>query len=611
MRTRKRKKKTRTKINPMNPEPILVCVAWPYASSDIHQGNVTGSYLPADIYARYHRLKGNKVLMVSGSDSHGTPVTVRAEEEGQSPAQVFNYFHGRFLELFQRLGLTYDLFTHTDTENHHRVSQDIFLALLENGYLYPQVTPQMYSPTAGRFLPDRYVEGECPNCHYQRARGDQCDMCNTLFGSASELVNPRSKMDNSPLELRDTEHYFLDLGKLAEDGLADWIQTDKDHWRPQVINFARNLIVNVGLHGRAITRDMDWGVRVPIEGWDNKVLYVWFEAVIGYFSASVEWAKNQGDPEAWKEWWYNPNARTVYFIGKDNIPFHAVIWPAQLLGVRRLYETDESKRLNLPYDVPANEFMNMEGRKISGGHNWGVWMLDALERHDPDPLRYYLTVTMPETRDSDWSWDGYVERNNSELVATWGNLVNRALSMTQRYCDGRIPDPGELTEQDRALLTAVDEAFNTASVLYDACKFRAAVQEALAAATRVNQYLEETSPWTTVKTDPAAAHRALYVTLQAINGLKLIFAPVLPFTSQALHELLGEEGQLFGEQLVETYSEEKGNHTALTYDGRAAVGGWERKELPIGRVLPKPRPLFKKLEPDLAEQERARLGRVI
>lgn len=595
----------------MTPEPILVCVAWPYASSDIHQGNVTGSYLPADIYARYHRLKGNKVLMVSGSDSHGTPVTVRAEEEGKSPAEVFNHFHGRFLELFQKLGLAYDLFSHTDTENHHRVSQELFLALLENGFLYPQVTPQMYSPETGRFLPDRYVEGTCPNCGFGRARGDQCDMCNTLFGSASELINPRSKMDSSPLELRDTEHYFLDLGKLAEGGLAEWIQTNKDHWRPQVINFARNLILNVGLHGRAITRDMDWGIPVPIDGWEGKVLYVWFEAVIGYFSASMEWAKNQGDPEAWKEWWYDPRARTVYFIGKDNIPFHAVIWPAQLLGVCRLYETDESKRLNLPYDVPANEFMNMEGEKISGSRNWGVWMLDALQRHDPDPLRYYLTTNMPETRDSDWSWAGYIERNNSELVATWGNLVNRALSMTQHYCHGRIPDPGELTDHDQALLTAVDDAFDTVGALYDACKFRAAVQEAMAVATRANQYLEETSPWLTVKTDPAAAQRALYVTLQAINGLKIIFAPLLPFTSQTLHELLGEEGQIFGEQKVETYQEERRSHVALTYDGRAAVGVWRRQELPVGRILPQPRPLFKKLDPTLAEEELDRLGLVL
>ncbi|MCI0396271.1 MAG: methionine--tRNA ligase [Chloroflexi bacterium] len=592
----------------MTQQYILVCVAWPYANADIHQGNVTGSYLPADIYARFHRLQGNQVLMVSGSDSHGTPVTVKADAEGKTPREVFLYYHQRFLALFQRLGLTYDLFTHTDTENHHQVSRDLFCALLDHGYLYRQVMQQMYSPKARRFLPDRYVEGTCPNCGYTRARGDQCDNCNTLFENASELINPRSRVDDSQLELRDTEHYFLDLPRLAEAGLAAWIQEDKEHWRPQVINFARNLVLNEGLRGRAVTRDLDWGIAVPVEGWEDKVLYVWFEAVIGYLSAAIEWAKNQGQPEAWKKWWYEPQARTYYFIGKDNIPFHAVIWPAELLGAARLYEADPNQRLNLPYDVPANEFMNMEGRKISGSHNWGVWMLDALERHDPDPLRYYLTANMPETKDSDWSWEGYVERNNNELVGNWGNLANRVLNMIQRTFDGRVPDPGVLTAQDQALLAAVDEGFAPIGALYDACKFRMALQEMLALSTRVNQYLEEMSPWLAVKSDKPAAGRALYTALQAINGLKILFAPVLPFTSQALHEMLGEPGPLFGRQIVETYHESRGSHEALTYDASAAVGAWRRTEIPAGRALPKPAPLFKKLDSSVVEEELARLG---
>ena len=547
--------------------------------------------------------------MVSGSDSHGTPVTVKAEEQGKTAQEVFQYYHQRFLQLFMQLGLHYDLFTHTDTDNHYQVSQDIFLALLHNGYLYRQITAQMYSPTSNKFLPDRYVEGTCPNCGYTRARGDQCDNCNTLFQSASELVNPRSKQDDTALELRDTEHYFLDLEKLAQDGLADWIQDDKEHWRPQVINFARNLILNEGLHGRAITRDMDWGIEVPMPGWEGKVLYVWFEAVIGYLSASIEWAKNNGQPEAWKNWWYNPAARTVYFVGKDNIPFHAIIWPAQLLGAKRLYETDESKRLNLPYDVPANEFMNMEGRKISGSHNWGVWMLDALTRHDPDPLRYYLTVVMPETRDSDWSWEGYVERNNAELVANWGNLVNRVLSMTRRYFKGIVPDPGPVTARETDLLAEIDAGFAAIGDLYDGCKFRAAMKEAMALATRVNQYLEETSPWTTAKTDRPSTARSLYTALQAINGLKVLFAPVTPFTSERLHAYLGEPGQLFGVGKVATYHEGRGDHTALTYDDQGAVGRWQRAEIPAGRQLPPPAPLFKKLEADVVADELARLGR--
>lgn len=590
------------------PEFILVSVAWPYASAEIHQGNVTGSYLPADIYARYHRLKGNRVLMVSGSDSHGTPVTVKAEETGKSPQEVFTYYHGRFLRLFQEFGLSYDLFTHTDTANHHRVSQDFFLNLLQGELLYRKVTPQMYSPVAGKFLPDRYVEGTCPNCGYDRARGDQCDNCNTLFESATELLNPRSKADDSALETRDTEHFFLDLPALSDNGLAEWIQDDKEHWRPQVINFARNFILDQGLIGRAITRDMDWGVPVPVEGFEHKVLYVWFEAVIGYLSAAIEWAEVSGEPEAWKQWWYNPNARTVYFIGKDNIPFHSVFWPAQLLGVRGLYHDDPDARLNLPYDVPANEFMNMEGRKISGSQNWGVWMLDALERYDPDPLRYYLTAIMPETRDSDWSWQGFVERNNSELVANWGNLVNRVLRMTQRYF-GAVPEPGPLTEEDEALLTAVDEAFDTIGALYDACKFRAALQETLRLSSQVNQYLEETSPWLSIKEDRAAAARALYVALQAISGLKTLFAPVLPFTSQTLHALLGEEGQLFGEAIITTVADKNGSHDVLTYEGVKAEGRWERLAVPAERQLPKPRPLFEKLDVDeVVAAEMARLG---
>lgn len=590
------------------PRHILVAVAWPYANSDIHQGNVTGSYLPADIYARFHRLVGNHVLMVSGSDSHGTPVTVKAEAEGKTPREVFDFYHGRFLELFQKLGLSYDLFTHTDTENHHRVSQDIFLTLLENGYLYRKVTAQMYSPKTSKFLPDRYVEGTCPVCGYDRARGDQCDNCNTLFESASELIDPHSKVDDSALELRETEHYYLDLAQLADDGIADWIADDKEHWRPQVINFARNLTLKEGLRGRAVTRDMDWGIPVPVEGWDDKVLYVWFEAVIGYLSASIEWSKNQDRPQDWKNWWYDLDARSYYFVGKDNIPFHAIIWPAELFGVCRLYEDDETNKLNLPYDVPANEFMNMEGRKISGSHNWGVWMLDALERYDPDPLRYYLTVNMPETRDSDWTWEGFVERNNGELVANWGNLVNRVLNMTRRYFDGQVPDPGLLNERDQTLLSAVDQGFDEIGRLYDACKFRAALQETLALATKVNQYLEETSPWLTVKSDPQTTARSLYTAIQAINGLKILFAPVLPFTCQGLHEMLGENGQLFGRPVIKEYKENTRDHVALTYDGSEAIGQWERTEIPVGRKLPKPSPLFRKLDPSVADEELARLG---
>ncbi|HSH05573.1 MAG TPA: methionine--tRNA ligase [Anaerolineae bacterium] len=590
------------------PEYILVAVAWPYANADIHQGNVTGSYLPADIYARFHRLLGNHVLMVSGSDSHGTPVSVAADEANTTPDKIFLHYHERFMDVFQQLGLTYDLFTHTDTENHHKVAQDMFMKLLDNEYMYRKVTKQMYSPSSQKFLPDRYITGTCPKCGYERARGDQCDNCNTLFESAAELVNPRSKQDGSTLELRDTEHYFIDLPAIADNGLSDWIKDGKEHWRTQVINFARNFILDQGLIGRAVTRDMDWGITIPVEGFETKVLYVWFEAVIGYLSASIEWAHNQGTPDAWRNWWYNPDARTLYFIGKDNIPFHAIMWPAQLIGAQGLYNEDPQAQLNLPYDVPANQFMNMEKRKISGSMRWGVWMIDALKYHDPDPMRYYLTAVMPESRDSDWSWKGYVQRNNTELVANWGNLVNRVLSMTKRYFKGTVPDPGPLTPKDEELLQLIDNSFDTIRDLYDACQFRAALQEAMRVSTLVNQYLEETSPWATAKTDLQATGRSLYVCLQAISGLKILLAPVLPFTSENLHQMLGEEGTLFGTQAVQDIQEENRSHRALTYNNDGAVGRWQRPPIPVGRQLPKPNPLFKKLEDEVATQELAKLG---
>ena len=593
-------------------ENIAVCIAWPYANADIHQGNVTGSHLPGDIYARYHRLRGNRVLMVSGSDSHGTPVTVKAAEEKKPVREVFEAYHRRFLETFIKLGISYDLFTHTDTENHHQVSQDIFTNLLQNGYLYRQQSEQMYSESADKFLPDRLIEGSCPNCGYFPARGDQCDNCNTLFDSPAQLINPRSKLDDSQLVLKTTEHYYIDLPKLAEQGLEQWLQEGKEHWRPAVIAFAHKF-VHEGLIGRAITRDMEWGIPLPPAGnelpdHEKKVMYVWFEAVIGYFSASVEWAKNNGIPDAWRDWWYQPTSKTVYFIGKDNIPFHTIIWPAELLGLRGLYSDDPDARLNLPYDVPANEFMNMEGRKISGSQKWGVWMLDALDRHDPDPLRYYLTAIMPESRDSDWSWQGYANRINKELLANWGNLVQRVLSMIQRYFGGAVPDPGLLNERDQALLQAIDDGFATVGDLYAGCKFRAALQEVLALSTLVNQYLEEMQPWATAKKDLALTSKTIYVALQAISGLKVLFAPVLPFTSQQLHQFLGEEKALFGSPKLIEYAETTRTHWALTYDNSNAVGTWKRIEIEIGRILPPPAPLFKKVEDSAISDEMARLG---
>ena len=588
------------------PENILVAVAWPYANADIHVGNIVGAYLPADIYARYHRLAGNNVLMVSGSDAHGTPVTVRADAEQTTPQAVYERFHGRFLELFARLGLAYDLFTSTHTENHFRVSQDVFLKLRENGNLFTQTEKQWYAPAEKRFLPDRYVEGECYLCHYPNARGDQCDNCGNLL-DATQLINPRARTTGVALELRDTEHFYLDLGKLAPP-LSRYLNDDKAHWRPQVLNPSRRQADSGELRGRAITRDLDWGIPVPAEGWDGKCLYVWFEAVIGYFSASIEWSKNHNQPEAWKNYWYDPAAKTVYFIGKDNIPFHAVIWPAELIGTERLYEDDPSKRLNLPYDVPANEFLNLEGQKISGSRNWAVWGLDFLDRYDPDPLRYYLTAIMPESKDAEWEWDAFVRHNNNELVATWGNLANRVLTFAYKHWDGRVPDPGELRLQDQALLDRIDGGFKTIGDLLEAVKLRAALGEAIALATEANRYLDQEGPWFQIKQDKAAAARTVYTALRAIDSLKVLLAPFLPHTAEQLHQYLGHEGRLFGTQQVETFTESASTHTALTYDPASATGHWAPSTLQPGQALRQPGPLFKKLDESVVEAERARLG---
>jgi len=589
-------------------EPILVAIAWPYASAKIHVGNVTGSHLPGDIFARYQRMVGNRVLMVSGSDSHGTPITVRAESQGKSPREVFEGFHQQFLELFQRLGITYDLFTHTDTENHHQVSQDFFRALLDHGYLYEETQEQMFSEAQGRFLPDRYVEGTCPNCGYESARGDQCDNCNKLL-DPGDLIDPRSALDGSTPVLRETVHYFLDLPQLAREGLSQWLALNKDHWRPTVINFARNY-VNEGLKGRPITRDLEWGIEVPLEGWEKKCLYVWFEAVIGYFSASVEWAHNHDQPEAWKDWWYDYQARTFYFIGKDNIPFHAVIWPAELMGVKQLYEDDASRVLNLPYDVPANEYMNLEGRGMSGSRNWAVWADEAVERYGADAVRYYLTVAMPETRDSYWTWEEFVHRNNKELVGTWGNLAHRALTFAYPRFDGRVPTPGDLDEVDAALLAKVDDAFDRVGEHLDGCHFRAAIGEAMELAREANRYLEEKGPWFQIKEDREAAGTTIYVVLKAIDSLNTLFAPFLPFSSQRLHRYLGYDDQLFGQQYTQTFEEPGGRvHEALCYDSSQAAGEWKPSQLQPGQVLREPDPLFESLEEEVIEEERARLGK--
>jgi methionyl-tRNA synthetase len=589
---------------------ILVAVAWPYANSQIHVGNITGSYLPADIFARYQRLKGNRVIMVSGSDAHGTPVTVRADAEGTTPVVVYQKFHAGFIELFQKLGLTYDLYTSTHTDNHFKVSQMIFLALQKNGYLYTERQQQWYAPSQGRYLPDRYVEGTCYICGYTNARGDQCDSCGSLL-DATLLINPRSKVDGSIPELRETEHFFLNLGAL-QPKIVDFLRERESYWRPNVIRQSLGQILADGLHGRAITRDLDWGIPVPVKGWNGKCLYVWFEAVIGYLSASVEWAQLSGQPDAWQDWWFNPQARAYYFIGKDNIPFHAVIWPGQLAGAGEAFGEyfveQPGTNLTLPYNVPANEFMNMEGKKISGSRNWAVWGLDFLSRYDPDPLRYYLTANMPEAKDTDWDWEDFLRRNNDELVATWGNLANRVLSFAYRNWDGRVPQPGELRPDDLEILAIVESGFHSVGEQLEAVHLRAAINEAMRLAAEVNKYLDKSAPWFEIKKDKDAAAKSVYTGLRAVDNLKILLSPFLPFTSERLHCYLGYTEPLFGEQAVQTASDSLGEHAVLCYRPASASGNWQPSRLAAGQIMKEPGPLFKKLDAGIVGDERARLG---
>jgi methionyl-tRNA synthetase len=591
-------------------DPILVAVAWPYANAEIHVGNLTGAYLPADIFARYQRLKGRQVLMVSGSDAHGTPITVRADAENTSPHDVYQRFHATFLDLFQRLGLTYDLFTSTHTTNHFDVSQDIFLALKKNGFMYTDRQMQWFSPNQSRFLPDRYVEGTCYICGYTSARSDQCDKCGSLLDPA-QLIDPISRIDGSRPELRETEHFYLDLAKLQPE-VVEFLRLRESYWRPNVLRQSLGQMQAVGLHGRPITRDLDWGIPVPIEGWNGKCLYVWFEAVIGYLSASIEWANITNQPDAWRSWWHDLAARSYYFIGKDNIPFHAIIWPAELLGCGttfdELFGNSRRDSFVLPYDVPANEFMNLEGQKISGSRNWAIWALDFLSRYDPDPLRYYLTVNMPESKDTDWDWSEFFHRNNDELVATWGNLANRVLSFAYKHWEGHIPDPGELTDLDCDLLEAVESGFTTVGQELETVHLRAALAEAMRLASEVNKYLDQTAPWAAIKTDRQAAARAIYTALRAIDSLKVMFSPYLPFTSERLHALLGYTAPLFGEQYVEKHNDELGMHYVLRYNPQKATGCWEPGRLKPGQALQPPQPLFRKLDVKIVEEERARLG---
>ncbi|MEC8912866.1 MAG: methionine--tRNA ligase [Chloroflexota bacterium] len=553
------------------PENILVCAAWPYANGSIHLGHVAGCYLPADIFARYHRLKGNNVLMVSGSDAHGTPVTITAEANDSTPEEVASSYQEEFLQDWKDLGISFDLFTSTHTDNHFSVSQDIFLKLYEKDFIYKDTMSQPYCEDHQRFLADRYVEGVCPHCHDGGARGDQCDACgNTL--DPKDLIDMRHRDCSAKPVFRETEHFFLRLSAF-EQQLLDWTR-QQNHWKPNVKNFTVGFLEG-GLKDRAITRDITWGVPVPIPGYEDKRIYVWFEAVIGYLSAAIEAGDELGNPDLWMDFWKD-NARSFYFMGKDNIPFHTVIWPAMLLGYGGY---------NLPYDVPANEYVNMESQKISTSRNWVINLKDAVQRYDPDPIRYTLSAIMPETSDSNFTWDEFVRRNNDELVATFGNLVNRVLSMIHRNFDGQVPSQNNVGTSEVEINKLAEATLISVSESIELCKFREGLTHCMSLAREVNRYLDEKAPWTAIKSDRDSAGTTLNNSVNIINCLKTLLHPYLPFSTQALHEMLGLEGGV-----------EKNGWT------------WKSQELTPGHKLGEVKRLFDKLDDSVAEEELNRLG---
>lgn len=549
-------------------ERIFIGVAWPYANGPLHLGHIAGAYLPADIFARYHRLKGNEVLMVSGSDQHGTPITLRAEQEALSPREVAFRYHEQFVDCWQKLGISFDLFTSTGTANHAHVAREIFLDLLGKGYLYRDNMPQAYCPCCQRFLPDRYLEGICPHCGSPGARGDVCDDCGKPMSNV-DIQGFHCRFCSSTPRFEISEHFFLRLSAF-EDKIRSWM-AERPFWRRNVSGTTRKFL-DEGLKDRAVTRDMDWGVPVPQAGFEHKRMYVWFEAVIGYLSASKEWAISRGEEEAWRPFWQE-KTRSFYFVGKDNIFFHTVVWPVMLMGCGNL---------NLPYDIPANEFLTIEGKKLSTSRNWAVWLSDCLERYDPDPLRYVLAANMPETGDADFSWREFLRRNNDELVATYGNLAHRALTFAYRHFDGKVPAPGELDDESKRLLCKAEETLRVVDDALCRRSFREALRGSMALAQEANRYLEEQSPWKKAKEDAGSQARSIYTVLSVLTVLRTTLYPFLPFSSEKLHSMLG-------------------------FEGKVADVGWRWQNLPPRQKLTEPQPLFKKLDSEIVDQETSRL----
>jgi methionyl-tRNA synthetase len=593
-----------------NGKHILAAPAWPYANGPRHIGHVSGFALPSDMFSRYQRMAGNNVLMVSGTDEHGTPITVQADKEGISPREVADRYNKLIGEDLTALGMSYNLFTRTTTRNHYAVVQEMFSCLLKNGYVFPKTTLGAISPSSGRTLPDRYIEGTCPICGYPSARGDQCDNCGNQL-DPTDLINPRSRINGETPLFVEQEHYFLDLPAFT-DVLGSWLQSKSGQWRPNVLKFSLNLLDD--LQPRAITRDLDWGVPVPLDGWrdrPDKKIYVWFDAVIGYLSASVEWARRSGDPDSWRAWWNSSEAESYYFMGKDNITFHSEIWPAILLGYAGQGDKGGTPgrlgELNLPTEVVSSEYLTMEGRKFSSSRAVVIYVRDFLARYDVDALRYYVAVAGPENQDTDFTWSEFVRRNNDELVATWGNLVNRAVSFAARNI-GSIPAAGSLTDADHALLQTSRNSFAAVGVPLGRSRFKAAINEAMRTVAEANKYFSEQAPWKLRESDPERMRTILHVALQTVDDAKTLLTPFLPRSSQRIYEMLGGRGDWSGLPRLETVDEDGGPPYPVITGSYDTSLRWESRPVTAGTPLSVPKPLFAKLDASVVDEEIARLS---
>jgi methionyl-tRNA synthetase len=591
---------------------ILSAVAWPYANGPRHIGHVAGFGVPSDVFSRYMRMAGNDVLMISGTDEHGTPILVQAEQEGVSPQELADRYNRVIEEDLTALGLSYDLFTRTTTGNHYRVAQAMFKALYANGYMIEKTTRGAISPSTGRTLPDRYIEGTCPLCGYDGARGDQCDNCGNQL-DAGDLENPHSKINGEKPEFVETEHFFLDLPALSTQ-IAAWLESRKG-WRPNVLNFSLNLLDDI--RPRAMTRDIDWGIPVPLPGWEdnpNKRLYVWFDAVIGYLSSSIEWARRSGDPEAWRKWWNDPDTLSYYFMGKDNITFHSQIWPGELIAANgrgsKGGTVSEFGDLQLPTEVVSSEFLTMESSKFSSSRGHVILVRDMLNRYQPDALRYFIAVAGPESSDSDFTWAEFKRRTNDELVATWGNLVNRTATLLNKNL-GAIPEVGAVEPVDTAVLEASEAAFATVGGLIAQQRQRQAISEAMSVIADANKYLGETQPWKLKNTDPARMATVLGVAAQLVSDANTLLAPFLPHSAQKVHEALGGTG-LFSPMPVMNEVDDLDipgrRYPIMQGDYSSLAGTWKRRTLVPGTEVPPAKVIFTKLDDDIVEAEIARMA---